>query len=173
MLNLYTRRISKTLFFLGAFLFLSIIAITLINISMRFFDTSLRGAIELSGFLGAAAMGLCLPQVEIQKAHASAGIFFNKLPEKVQSIQIIITHILCFLITLAMTLELYDLTIFVHEGMETVDGWPIPSALFIGILSLGLAGQSIVIALELLGMLKKSYKKKASNIFNETEKEKV
>ncbi len=159
MQKLFIQRITKGLFFLGAFLFLTLIALTITNITLRFFDTSLRGTVELCGFLGAASIGLCLPQLQMQKAHASAGIFFDFLPKTLQAVQIIIVHILCFAITLAMCLELYDLTIFVHEGMEEVDGWNIPSAIFIAVLTLGLLAQSLVIGYEVVDMLKNIFKK--------------
>ncbi len=164
MTSLFIQRLTKALFFLGAFLFLTIIVLTIANITMRFFGSSLRGTVELCGFLGAASIALCLPQLQMQKAHASAGIFFEHLPAKVQSVQIMLVHIVCFALTLAMFLELYDLTIFVHEGMEVVDGWDIPSALFIALLTLGLLAQSLIIAYELAGMVKNILKKFKVNL---------
>ncbi len=158
-MTVLARRLAKALFLIGAFLFIIVIAITLTNIFLRFFDSSLRGAIELSSYLSAAAMGLCLPQLQIQKAHANAGIFVEKLPKMLQEIQIFCVQVFCFAITLAISLELYDLTIFIHEGMEVVDGFNIPSALFTAILTLGLLGQCMIIGLELLAMLKILIKK--------------
>ncbi len=154
MLTLFIQRLTKALFYIGALLFLSIILLTLANIIMRLFGSSIRGTIELCGYLSAASIGLCLPQVQIQKAHSNAGIFFEKLPKNIQSFQAILVGIISFFLVLAMFFELLDLTIFVHEGMEVVDGFDIPSALFIGILTISLAMQSLVLVCELLLFIK-------------------
>ncbi len=155
MLHLNIKRFCKLLFMLASILFLAILGLNLLNIGLRFFGESLRGTVEMTSYLGAATLGLCLPWVQFQKSHAYAGVFFTKLSPLLQNIINLSVIILGFALTSAFTIELYDLTIFVHEGMEVVDGWNIPSALFIFALCLGLGGQCLVIGLELLLLIQK------------------
>ncbi len=147
--------ISRALFFLGALLFICILLLTIANISMRAFDSSVRGAVELSGYLGAAALGLCLPWIQLQKAHANAGIFCHHLPSVLQSMLHGFVTLLCFSITFACTRELADLALFMHEGMEVIDGFDIPSAFFVAALTLGCGGQCLVLCLDIVELLQK------------------
>ncbi len=159
MFTQHIQKMTKFLFFFGALLFLSGLALTLSNIGMRAMDSSLRGAVELSGFLGAAALGLCLPHIQLQKAHANAGIFHKHLPPLIQKLLHVLVTLCCFGITLACTRELMDLTLFTYEGMEVIDGLSIPSAYFVAALSLGCAGQCLVLGLEVTGFIQKTLQK--------------
>ncbi len=155
MISQSIQKITTALFALGALLFLSVLVLTVTNIGMRAFDSSLRGAVELTGFLGAAALGLCLPHIQFQKAHANAGIFYTRLGATTQTVLRIFVSLLCFAITVACTRELMDLTLFTHEGMEVVDGFDIPSAYFMATLALGCAGQCLVLSLDILHIIQK------------------
>ncbi len=155
MLDRVIQRLVHILFFLGAALFLSILVLTMTNIGLRAMGSSLRGAVELSGYLGAAALGLCLPMVQYKNTHASGGVAFARLSPWMQGLQRFAVCGLCLALSVAFTLELADLTLFVHEGMEVVDGWDIASAYFVAALTLGCAGQGLVLALEMLRFLQK------------------
>ncbi len=155
MLCKYIQKITKALFLLGALLFLSVLLLTIANIVLRAMGSNLRGAVELSGFLGAAALGLCLPHIQKQKAHANAGIFYACLGTIPKACLHIFVSFLCFGITFVFTRELLDVTLFTYEGMEVVDGFDIPAAYFLGALTLGCAGQCLVLALECFHILQK------------------
>ncbi len=150
MLEQSIRKLTRILFFLGALCFLSILVLTMVQIGLRGVGESIRGSVELSGYLGAAAMGLCLPWVQYAKAHATAGICCARLSPAVQAFQEVLVAAICLILTSIFTFELYDLTLFVHEGMEVVDGWDIASALFVAALTVGCAGQALVLALQLV-----------------------
>ncbi len=156
MLNKHIQKITKALFFLGSLLFLSILLLTIANIVLRAMGSNLRGAVELSGFLGAAALGLCLPHVQMQKAHANAGVFYTRLGAIPKACLHVFVSFLCLGITVVCTRELLDVTLFTYEGMEVVDGFNIPAAYFLGALTLGCAGQCLVLALECLQILQKA-----------------
>ncbi len=159
MYNSLIKKLTRILFFIGSSLLLAILVLTLANIFMRAFGENLRGVIELSSYLAACATGLCIPFVQAHNSHANAGILFEKLPKKVQEIQSIIVSIVCFSLSLGLSFELLDLTLFVHEGMELVDGFDIPSAIFIALLTFGLFIQSLIILLELLQLSNNFLKK--------------
>lgn len=149
-LDRLTNSIAKILLYIGGALLLSIMGLTLVNIVMRSMGNGLRGGVEISGFLGAAALGLCLPWVQKQKEHAEGGLLYDKLPKLVQQIHDVLVPLLCLALTLAFTQELYDLGVFIHEGMEVVDGWNIPVVYFIGALIVGCAMQCLIVMLEVL-----------------------
>ncbi len=155
MVQVYIKRFAGALFCVGAVLFLSMLSLTVLNIALRAGGESLRGCVELSGYLGAAALGLCLPWVQLKQAHAEVGVRFEHLSSSMRAVQQCFVHILCLAITVACAVELYDLTLFVHEGMETVDGWNIASALFVAALTLGIAGQSVVLVLQCVHLVQK------------------
>ncbi len=157
MLNLNIKRLSKAMFILGSLLFLGIMLMTLANISLRAFGENLRGVVEMTGYLGAASLGLCLPWLEHKKSHAYAGVFFSKLPLFIQKIISFCVLILSFGLTLFFSLELYAFTVFVHEGMELVDGFNIPTVIFFAALTTGLIGQSAILLLEISAILQKIY----------------
>ncbi len=139
----------RGLFFLGMVLFLGMFALILLNIALRLGGESVRGAVELSSYLGAAALALCLPQVQYARAHAEVGLRFATLAPVLQKGLPVLVALLCLAMNLALTLELYDLAVFIHEGREVVDGFNVPSALFVAMLTLGCAGQGIVLFLHL------------------------
>lgn len=141
--------LSRAMLYLGAILLLSIMALTLTNIGMRSVGNGLRGGIEISGFLGAAALGLCLPWVQKQKGHAEGGLLYEKLPKAVRHIHDILVPFLSLALTMAFSYELYDLGLFIYEGMEVVDGWNIPIVYFVGALVLGCAVQCCIVFLEI------------------------
>lgn len=141
---------TKVMLYAGGVLLLGIMVLTLVNIGMRGMGNGLRGGVEVSGFLGAAAMGLCLPWVQKQRGHAEGGLLYDKLPKAVKQVHDVLVPLLCLALTVAFTRELYDLGVFIHEGMEVVDGWGIPIVYFVGALIVGCAMQCLVVMLEVL-----------------------
>ncbi|MFI3271187.1 MAG: TRAP transporter small permease subunit [Pseudomonadota bacterium] len=141
--------LTRIMLYAGGVLLLSIMALTLVNIVMRGMGNGLRGGVEVSGFLGAAALGLCLPWVQKQGGHAMGGLLYEKLPTMVQRVHDVLVPLLCLLLTAAFTLELYEVGLFIYEGMEVVDGWNIPIVYFVAALTAGCAAQALVITLEI------------------------
>ncbi len=147
-MTLFTRtmdRLSKMLFLLGGCALLLVLGLTLANIILRPFGHSIRGVVEISGYLAGAALGLCLPWVQRHSGHMTGGVWFQRMPLRAQKIHNVLVPFLCLLVMFVVTRELIDFGMFVHEGMETIDGWNISYTWFIGALALGCAVQSLVL----------------------------
>ncbi len=151
-----TDKIVKALFFFGCALFLLTFVLILLNIGTRSVGSNLRGIVELSGYLAAASLGLCLPLIQREQSHASAGLYFARLTPFMQDVLKLLTCALCLFLSVVFTMEVADLTLFVHEGMETIDGLDVPSAFFVFLFTLACAGQGLVLLFELAGLLQKT-----------------
>lgn len=157
-------KLTRAMLYVGGVLLLSIMTLTLVNVVMRGMGNGLRGGVEISGLLGAAALGLCLPWVQKQKAHAEGGLLYAKLPKVVKRVHDVLVPLMCFALTALMTRELYDLGLFIYEGMEVVDGWNIPVVYFVAIMVFGCAVQGLVVLLELVRVLVDLSKKAAQGV---------
>ncbi len=115
---------ARVMFVAGGALLLMMLALTLTNIGMRFFlGSSLRGAVEISGCLCAAGIGLCLPMAQMQGCHVAAGMAEERLPMLWRKVQAVLVMLVSAGLLLVAATEIVSLGLFVMEVDERIDGW--------------------------------------------------
>lgn len=152
-LDKMTEQVALVLFVMGGALLLLIFGLAIVNMAMRAVGQPLRGMVEISGYLGAAAMGLCLPWVQRQGGHVEGGLLHERLPRPCRLGQRVVTALVSMVFMVAVTLELTELGWFVHEGMERIDGWDFGYAGLVAALALGCATQALVLGCDTLKLL--------------------
>ena len=144
MLNRLTDRLAKGLFALGGILLLVILGLTLGNIILRALGMPMRGVVEISGFLGAAAIGLCLPRAQRTGSHIEAGMLNDRLPRTLRrGVQSGIS-LLCLGFMVLATVEMLGLGLFVLEVEELIDGWSFSYYGLVFALAAGCSAQALV-----------------------------
>ena len=148
-----TEKLARLLFMTGGSLVLVILALALGNMLLRALGEPLRGVVEISGYLGAAAMGLCLPYVQHRAGHIEGGLMHERLPRVCRRMQRPLTLAAATVFMGVLTWELADYGLFVHEGMERIDGWDFGYAGLVGAVALGCAVQALMLGQETLAAL--------------------
>ncbi len=149
-LNRLTDRLARLLFAAGGVLLLAILGLTLGNIILRAMGMPLRGVVEISGFLGAAAVGLCLPRAQRTGSHIEAGMLSERLPLAARrGLQVVVSCLCLGFMALAAS-EMIGLGLFVHEVEELIDGWDFSYDFLVFALAAGCAVQALVLADDLL-----------------------
>jgi len=144
MLNRLTGRLSKGLFALGGVLLLVVLGLTLANIILRALGMPMRGVVEISGFLGAAAIGLCLPRAQRTGSHIEAGMLNDRLPRTARRVLQSGISLLCLVFMVIATVEMLGLGLFVLEVEELIDGWNFSYYGLVFALAAGCAVQALV-----------------------------
>lgn len=152
-LDRLTEQLALALFVTGGAMLLLVFGLALVNMAMRALGQPLRGMVEISGYLGAAAMGLCLPWVQRQAGHVEGGLLHQRLSRPCRLVQRSLTALASMVFMVVVTLELAELGWFVHEGMERIDGWDFGYAGLVGALALGCAVQALVLGCDLIGLV--------------------
>lgn len=149
-LNRATEGLSRLLFALGGALIVAILALTLGNIVLRLCGMPMRGVIEISGYLGAAAIGLCLPRAQLAGSHIEAGMLDESLPPFARRVIRIAVLLISVAFMLLAADEMLSLGLFVHEMDELIDGWDFSYAPLVFALALGCFGQTLVLVNDLI-----------------------
>ena len=149
-LNRLADRLARLLFGVGGLLLLVILGLTLGNIIVRALGMPMRGVVEISGFLGAAAIGLCLPRAQRTGSHIETGMFSDRLPRSLRRVQQITISVLCLAFMILATSEMLGLGFFVHEMEELIDGWNFSYDFLVFALAAGCAAQALVLADDML-----------------------
>ena len=149
-LNRLLLNTARAMFAAGGVLLVLMLALTLTNIGARgLFDHSLRGVVEISGFLCAAAIGLSLPLAQIKGCHVTAGLLEERLPAAWIRAQQALTAAACvFFLGVAAT-EMVSLGLFVLDVDERIDGWNFSYYGLVFALAAGCVVQALVLMAEL------------------------
>lgn len=153
-LNRLLLNTARAMFAAGGVLLILMLALTLTNICARsFLHHSLRGVVEISGFLCAAAIGLSLPLAQVKGCHVAAGLLEERLPAAWIRAQQALTAAACvFFLGVAAT-EMLSLGLFVLEVDERVDGWNFSYYGLVFALAAGCIVQALVLLEELARVL--------------------
>ncbi len=145
---------ARAMFAAGGLLLAAMLTLTLTNIVARgLFGYSLRGVVEISGYMCAAAIGLSLPLAQIKGCHIAAGLLEERLPTGWIRIQRTLTALACVFFLGVTALEMASLGLFVLEVDERIDGWNFSYYGLVFALAAGCAGQALVLVAELLRAL--------------------
>jgi len=110
----------------GGMAMLVMLGIVTTNIAMRFLGGTLRGTSEISGYLCALAVGLCMPAAQAAGSHIAGGVWTSSFPLRMQRIQKCGASLLCMVLLALVARELYSLAEHAWDMDEYIDGFSIP-----------------------------------------------
>lgn len=153
---------ARAMFGVGGLLLVLMLFLTLANILTRgLFGYSLRGVVEISGYLCAAAIGLSLPLAQIKGCHVAAGLLEERLPAGWIRAQRVLTALACVFFLGVVATEMTALGLFVLDVDERIDGWNFRYYGLVFALAAGCAVQALVLAAELVRALPGRHGEKA------------
>ena len=120
------RRLAFASAVLGGAALLVMLCIVTANIALRPFGGSLRGTVEVSGYLCALAIGLCLPAAQLTGSHINAGLCVSSLPLFLQRVQNIGACLVSMVLLGFVAWELYDIAAYARDMGEYIEGFAIP-----------------------------------------------
>ncbi len=141
--------ISRAAFAAGCACIIAMLVLTLVNIALRAcLDSSLRYAAELSGYLCAAGVALCLPLTQLRGGHIEAGLLEERLPRRWRAFQRFALALLCTAFLGAAAKELFELGLVVGEMGERIDGLNMGYGVFIMAMGVGCLLQTAALLVE-------------------------
>lgn len=117
------RLLSRLASIIGCAALLAMLALVCANIAMRPFGGGIRGTVEMSGYLCALAVGLCLPAAQLAGSHISAGLWLRIFPPRFRLAQQALISLVCAGLLLAVGRELLALAEYTRESGEYIDGF--------------------------------------------------
>lgn len=109
----------------GGLAMLLMLGIVSANIALRPFGESVRGTVEISGYLCALAVGLCMPAAQTVGSHITAGVWVPALPRPVRLAQKAISGLLCAALLALVARELFDIAGYARDMGEYIEGFEI------------------------------------------------
>lgn len=109
----------------GGAVMLAMLCVITANIALRPFGGSIRGTVEISGYLCALAVGLCMPAAQLAGSHISAGLWASSLPRRVRQAQKAACNALCAGLLLLVSRELFGLAEYARDMGEYIEGFNI------------------------------------------------
>lgn len=123
-LEIVLGRASKLAAWLGGVVLLIMLLLFCANIALRMTGGGLHGTVEISGYLCAMAVGLCLPAAQLGGSHIELGVLTAGFSERSLSIQKALVSVLSMLVLLFVFKELLDLANYTSLSGETIEGFP-------------------------------------------------
>ena len=137
------RKLTFILACIGALLLFLLLVMVCANIIMRPLGHGIRGTVEMSGFLCAIAVGLCLPAAQVAGSHICAGFWADRQPRFLREIQEPLVSLFCAVLLGLAGKELLMVAEFSYFMGEYVDGFKLPVWGMIVGLALGVVGHSL------------------------------
>lgn len=109
----------------GGIAMLAMLAIVSGNIVMRPFGESIRGTVEISGYLCALAVGLCMPAAQTVGSHIAAGVWVSSLPRPVRLFQKLLSSLICAALLILVARELFGIAEYADDMGEYIEGFGI------------------------------------------------
>lgn len=106
----------------GAVLLVMLCAVAA-NIALRPFIGGVRGALEISGYLCALAVGLCMPVAQIAGSHIASGIWADTLPRRGRWLQETAGSVLCAFLLAVAARELLGIAAYADDMGEYIEGF--------------------------------------------------
>lgn len=110
---------------LGGIAMLAMLVIVFGNIVMRPFGESIRGTVEISGYLCALAVGLCMPAAQTVGSHIAAGVWVSSLPRPVRLLQKLLSSLICAALLALVARELFGIAGYADGMGEYIEGFGI------------------------------------------------
>lgn len=109
----------------GGLAMLAMLGVVAANIALRPFGESVRGTVEISGYLCALAVGLCMPAAQTVGSHIAAGVWVSSLPRPVRLFQKAISSLLCAALLALVARELFGIAAYARDMGEYIEGFDI------------------------------------------------
>lgn len=109
----------------GGVVMLAMLGIVGANIVMRPLGGSIRGAVEISGYLCALAVGLCMPSAQAVGSHIAAGLWASSLPRGLRRIEKAACNLMCAGLLALTARELFAVADYAVEAGEYIEGFDI------------------------------------------------
>lgn len=110
---------------LGGMVMLVMLAVVTANICMRPFGGSIRGTVEVSGYLCALAVGLCMPAAQMAGSHIAAGLWSGSLPRPVRRFEKLGVSLLCAGLLFLVARELLGIAEYAADMGEYIEGFDV------------------------------------------------
>lgn len=107
----------------GGLAMLGMLGIVSANIVLRPFGGSVRGTVEISGYLCALAVGLCMPAAQTVGSHITAGVWVSSLPRAVRLLQKGVSSLLCAALLALVARELFAIAEYARDMGEYIEGF--------------------------------------------------
>lgn len=138
---------------LGGLSLAALLLLVCANIAMRPFGPGIRGTVEMSGYLCALAVGLCMPAAQLAGSHIRAGLWADLLPARLNLLLAALCNLICAWLLALAGLELYSIAEYAREMDEYIDGFDFSYfAMALGF-ALGVFSHAMLFAFKLLGCL--------------------
>ncbi len=108
---------------LGGIAMLAMLGLIVVNIVLRQFDQSVRGTVEMSGYLCAMAVGLCMPAAQLAKSHIGGGVWNSALPAWLRFAFDALCNLACAVLLALAGWELLAIANDSVEMGEMIDGF--------------------------------------------------
>lgn len=137
------RKASSVMALCGVLLMLAMLGMICLNIGMRPFDGGIRGVVEAGGYMGALAVGLCMPGAHFSGSHISVGLLEDRLPRIARLAQSIVCSAVGAALLGVAGWEILSIGEYARDWEEYIEGFNIS---YYGI-TIGLAAGLFVHAL--------------------------
>lgn len=122
----------------GGVTLLSMLLLVCANIVLRPLNGGVRGTMELSGYLCALAVGLCMPAAQLAGSHIAAGLWAHRLPRRALHVQRALCSLFAACLLAAAGMEIVGVAEYADMMGEYIDGFDFSYALPAVGLALGL-----------------------------------
>ena len=147
------RTLSLLLAGAGGVTLLLLLLLVCANIALRPVNGGIRGTMELSGYLCALAVGLCMPAAQLAGSHIAAGLWAHDLPRWARHGQRALCSLLGVGLLAAAGLEIVGVAEYADMMGEYIDGFDFSYALPAFGLALGLFAHAVIFLHALLCVL--------------------
>ena len=148
----FLRKASFAMAACGVLAMLAMLALVCANIGMRPFGASLRGSVEISGYLCALAVGLAMPGAQLAGSHISVGLLAHKLPRSVRMVQTALCSLAALLLLGLAGREILAIAEYARDMGEYVEGFGISYYPMAAGLAAGLLLHALLFAHSLLSL---------------------
>lgn len=146
--------LNRCLIAVAGFFLVAMMVLTVANVFLRSFGMSLKGTFELMGYCGAIAAALALAKTQVARQHIAVDVLIRIFPRTLQIILSVIGSligVIFFVLAALQTWRMGNNFWQVNELSETLRIAYFP---FVYAVSLGLAVIALVLAIQMLQVLK-------------------
>lgn len=134
----------------GGLVLLLMLGLVCANIVLRPLNGGIRGTMELSGYLCALAVGLCMPAAQLAGSHIAAGLWTGSLPRAARHAQRALCSLFCACLLAGAGVEILGVAEYADMMGEYLDGFDFSCAVMALGLALGLFAHAAIFVHESL-----------------------
>lgn len=124
-------RISNSMRYIGAFLLIAMMALTVVDVVGRVFKHPVFGSIELMYLMGALATAMALPDTHIKNGHIGVELFVSKLSRRIRALVEVLVGILSLALFCVVTYKMFEYSMKFRDSGEVSMNLGLPEYLII------------------------------------------